>query len=140
MSENNSPMPALQRLLSGGALAENGWAGLSETDADSTQKRQEAELARYEAAAEIAGPFMTPGGRTSLRKLRELTIERPTWPAEGQGGFYDAAAYGFAREGQNSIIRHIEACIALVEKGPPVLAAPATTKTKGKKSNIQTNN
>lgn len=141
MADNN-PMPALQRLLGGGGMSENGWSGLDQQNADA-DKQHEAALARYEDAAKIASAFNGSAGREALRKLRELTIDRPTWPAEGAGGFYDAAAYGFAREGQNSIIRHIERCIEHVEKGPPVapgtVAAAARAKG-GKKANISTNN
>ena len=46
--------------------------------------------------------FSTEAGQTVLEYLRNMTIEQPTWyPGE-------EASHGFAREGQNSLVRHIE--------------------------------
>jgi len=46
--------------------------------------------------------FSTKAGRTVLEHLRKITIEQPTWsPGEDP-------SHGYAREGQNSIIRDIE--------------------------------
>ena len=46
--------------------------------------------------------FSTKEGQTVLEHLRKTTIEQPTWyPGED-------ASHGFAREGQNSIVREIE--------------------------------
>jgi len=46
--------------------------------------------------------FATKTGREVLEHLRRITIEQPTWsPGED-------SSYGFAREGQNSLVRDIE--------------------------------
>jgi hypothetical protein len=46
--------------------------------------------------------FMSPEGQKVLADLRSRTIEQPSWfPGED-------ASHGFAREGQNSIVRMIE--------------------------------
>lgn len=50
----------------------------------------------------IARTFSTEEGRQVLAWLRQVTIETPAW-VPGQ-----EASYGFAREGQNSIVREIE--------------------------------
>jgi hypothetical protein len=46
--------------------------------------------------------FGTPAGKKVLEHLRKLTIEQPTWFAG------EDASYGYAREGQNSLVRDIE--------------------------------
>tara|TARA_R100000808_G_scaffold10709_1_gene28295 strand:- start:1352 stop:1612 length:261 start_codon:yes stop_codon:yes gene_type:complete len=46
--------------------------------------------------------FGTAAGKTVLEYLRKSTIEQPTWfPGED-------ASHGYAREGQNSLVREIE--------------------------------
>jgi len=46
--------------------------------------------------------FSTTDGTKLLKYLRSITIEQPTWyPGE-------EASHGYAREGQNSLIREIE--------------------------------
>jgi hypothetical protein len=46
--------------------------------------------------------FSTRDGKKLLGHLRQITIEQPTWfPGEDP-------SHGFAREGQNSMIRDIE--------------------------------
>ncbi len=46
--------------------------------------------------------FASEDGQQLLTHLRSLTIEQPTWyPGED-------ASHGFAREGQNSLVREIE--------------------------------
>jgi hypothetical protein len=46
--------------------------------------------------------FTSPEGQKVLMDLRSRTIEQPSWfPGED-------ASHGFAREGQNSIVRMIE--------------------------------
>ncbi len=121
----------LQKLLAGN----QGWGGLEDAaGADSPEKENEAAMARFEAAHLIAAPFMTPAGRACLEKLKELTVDAPTWPAEGRGGFYDASMFGFAREGQNSIVRHVIAMIDVAERGPPIAQGAGKTKSKTKRN------
>jgi hypothetical protein len=46
--------------------------------------------------------FSTRDGKKLLAHLRGITIEQPTWyPGED-------ASHGYAREGQNSLVREIE--------------------------------
>lgn len=114
MAESN-PMAALNDLF-GGKIPE-GWAGLD--DNKDPVKAYEAQLQRYQDALVIAAPFRNGQGRKSLDALRRLTTLKPTWDSESRE-FYSAAAYGFAREGQNSIVRHIERCLDVVDQGAPV--------------------
>lgn len=50
----------------------------------------------------IARAFSTEEGRQVLAWLRQVTIEVPAW-VPGQ-----EASYGYAREGQNSLVRELE--------------------------------
>jgi hypothetical protein len=50
----------------------------------------------------IARTFSTEEGRQVIAWLRQVTIEVPSW-VPGQD-----ASYGYAREGQNSLVREIE--------------------------------
>ena len=50
----------------------------------------------------IARTFGTEEGRQVLAWLRQATIETPAW-VPGQD-----ASFGYAREGQNSLVREIE--------------------------------
>lgn len=50
----------------------------------------------------IARTFASEEGKQVLAWLRQVTIEVPAW-VPGQD-----ASYGFAREGQNSLVREIE--------------------------------
>jgi hypothetical protein len=50
----------------------------------------------------ITRTFSTEEGRQVLAWLRQVTIEVPAW-VPGQ-----EASYGYAREGQNSLVREIE--------------------------------
>jgi hypothetical protein len=61
----------------------------------------------------FAQTFTTPAGAEVLRHLRAVTIEQPAW-VPGQD-----PSQGFAREGQNSIVREIERRIARATQGPP---------------------
>ncbi len=54
--------------------------------------------------------FSTRDGKKLLKHLRGVTIEQPTWyPGEDP-------SHGYAREGQNSLIREIERRIARARK------------------------
>lgn len=53
----------------------------------------------------IAKTFNSAAGRKTLKWLRDQTIEAPTWQiSDGLSGIMT----GFAREGQNALIRLIE--------------------------------
>lgn len=64
-------------------------------DAPADQPKQDIDLL-------IARTFASEEGKQVLAWLRHMTIEAPAW-VPGQ-----EASYGFAREGQNSIVREIE--------------------------------
>ncbi len=103
------PMDTLNNLFGGG------WSALEEKQ---QQAGVEARQAAYDKALIIATPFRSSAGKLALDALRKMTLFAPTWDAESRDAL-SAAAYGFTREGQNSIIRHIERCIAVVDEGPP---------------------
>lgn len=54
----------------------------------------------------FARTFASQEGKQTLAWLRQVTIEVPAW-VPGQD-----ASYGYAREGQNSLVREIERRIA----------------------------
>lgn len=107
-------MSLLDDVISGKQLGQ-GWAGLEDMD---TGKQYAGLLKRYEDAYQLVAPFRTAEGHTALHVLKALTVECPTWDGENQD-YQKAIAYGFVREGQNSIYRHIMACMKIVEDGPP---------------------
>jgi len=76
-----------------------GWNGLRElTQPVDDDKR----IARDDLDRLYLRVFNSRDGKKVLMHLREQTIEQPTWyPGED-------ASHGFAREGQNSIVREIE--------------------------------
>lgn len=79
----------------------------------------------YAAALVIAAPFLQPAGQACLAELRRRTIEQPTWTPGSPSGT------GEAREGQNSMVRFIETCLAVAKRGPPEQSSPsATTDSK----------
>ncbi|TXH55975.1 MAG: hypothetical protein E6Q97_07540 [Desulfurellales bacterium] len=71
----------------------------------------EQQQARMDNARIIAQPFLTDEGRRCLTALRAVTIEQAAW-VPGQD-----ASHGYAREGQDSIIRYIEQCIKTAMEG-----------------------
>lgn len=60
----------------------------------------------------IARVFTSPDGAAVLAWLRSVTIEQPAW-APGQD-----PSHGFAREGQDSVVREIEARMRRALSGP----------------------
>lgn len=56
--------------------------------------------------AKLAQVFGTKSGKEVLKWLRSNTIEAATWMAGL--GYEKAIAHGFAREGQNALVRNIE--------------------------------
>lgn len=68
---------------------------------------------RYEYCVRMAKLFKSEDGKKVLQEWREQTIEAGTWmPSIAMHHGKDAAiAHGFAREGQNSFVKHIEECI-----------------------------
>lgn len=73
-----------------------GWDGLREAE-PKKQASDENELDLL-----ITRVFSTEDGVKLLEWLRSITIEQPTWyPGEDP-------SHGFAREGQNSLVRELE--------------------------------
>lgn len=73
-----------------------GWEGLREAE----PKKQASE--ENEVDLMITRVFSTEDGVKLLEWLRFITIEQPTWyPGED-------ASHGYAREGQNSLVRELE--------------------------------
>lgn len=109
---------SINKVLSGSFL-ESGWDGFKEKNAELTAEAQHAAaLKRFEYAQEIARAYTSPDGKIALARLRASTVNLPTWDPEATGAM-DGAAAGFAREGQNSIIREIDRLIAVAAEGPP---------------------
>lgn len=111
-------MSLLDDVISGKRLG-RGWEGLetltSEVDAG---KKFEAARKRYEDAYVLIAPFRTAEGQRSLAALKAMTQDAPTWDGENLD-YQKAVSYGFVREGQNSIYRHLMICMQIVEQGPP---------------------
>lgn len=81
-----------------------------ESDAEFQRKAQE----HYEMCLLISKTFNSAHGKKVLKWLRECTIESGTWLAGI--GYDESIAHGFAREGQNAMIRDIEERIKLAKK------------------------
>jgi len=114
-----------------------GWDALNDENTTKTRTANAREEHAY--ATRIARPFLTAAGRETLQMMRTVTVEATTWDA-GLGP--NAVNHGFWREGQNSIVRWIEKCIAIAEAGPPgapeperpvVPMRPPAVKPKGKR-------
>ena len=70
--------------------------------------------AKYQADLLYHQVFATPKGKQLLKLLRENTIEAGTWLSSLP---YDKAiAHGFAREGQNALVRNMEQAVNRIEQ------------------------
>lgn len=77
----------------------DGWDGLKEVDPEIAQKQQ---IDKDDVDRLYQRVFGSDDGQKLLTHLRSMTIEQPTWyPGED-------ASHGYAREGQNSLVREIE--------------------------------
>jgi hypothetical protein len=112
----SSTQEAIQKILSGG-FASDGWAGLEGTDPKIKEQRERAQEESLERVMVIARAFMGPNGQAALQALRESTIEQPSFDVQNLG-LINGIGYGIMREGQNSIVRYIEACIKSAQQGP----------------------
>lgn len=75
----------------------DGWEGLHSVEPDFKKQVDKDDIDRLYLRV-----FGSDDGQKLLTHLRSLTIEQPTWyPGED-------ASHGFAREGQNSLVREIE--------------------------------
>ena len=76
-----------------------GWEGLRQVEPElrRTSQNEQDDIDRLYLRV-----FGSDDGQEILSHLRSLTIEQPTWyPGE-------EASHGYAREGQNSLVREIE--------------------------------
>lgn len=62
--------------------------------------------ASYDLCIAFATVAKSTAGKAMLKHLREMTIENATWCASL--GMEKAVPHGFAREGQNALVRYIE--------------------------------
>ena len=62
--------------------------------------------ANYDLCMAFAAVAKSVAGKIVLKHLREMTIENSTWCASL--GMEKAVPHGFAREGQNALVRYIE--------------------------------
>lgn len=99
------------------SFLDGGWKSLIEQQREPKEVTREVLQGQYESALVIARPFMGKDGAASLAALAARTTENVTWDPELGA---NAVNHGFFREGQNSIVRFIRACMETVEKGPPV--------------------
>ncbi len=75
----------------------DGWEGLQTAEPDFKEQVDKDDVDRLYLRV-----FGSDDGQKLLTHLRSLTIEQPTWyPGED-------ASHGYAREGQNSLVREIE--------------------------------
>lgn len=80
-------------------MTPDGWDGLRSVDPKIAEKQQ---VDKDDVDRLYLRVFGSDDGQKLLTHLRSLTIEQPTWyPGED-------ASHGFAREGQNSLVREIE--------------------------------
>jgi hypothetical protein len=77
---------------------DDGWDGLNVVDFTSAHQKDD-DLKRLDRA--FARTFETDEGKKVLEYLVDKTLNQPTWIPGG------GTSFGFAREGQNSIIREI---------------------------------
>jgi hypothetical protein len=90
-----------------------GWNALTAQERAGAQTRRAEMLERYRVDTLFARVFGGGEGGAVLAILRAQTIEQPAW-IPGQH-----ASFGFAREGQNSLVREIERRMARARLGPP---------------------
>ncbi len=77
----------------------DGWEGLQAAAPDVNKSQQ---VDKDDVDRLYLRVFGSDDGQKLLTHLRSLTIEQPTWyPGED-------ASHGYAREGQNSLVREIE--------------------------------
>jgi len=77
----------------------DGWQGLQEVDPQIADKQQ---VDKDDVDRLYLRVFGSDDGQKLLTHLRSMTIEQPTWyPGE-------ESSHGYAREGQNSLVREIE--------------------------------
>tara|TARA_B000000532_G_C18851155_1_gene399550 strand:- start:883 stop:1188 length:306 start_codon:yes stop_codon:yes gene_type:complete len=76
-----------------------GWDGVNASADQLTITNEETQLG---LDISFRKTFQTEDGKKVLEYLRKVTIEQPCWTPGAD------VSYGYAREGQNSIVREIE--------------------------------
>lgn len=85
-----------------------GWDGLRQSD---NAHLKETKIAQEDLNLAFVRCFSTEAGAEVLEYLKRVTLEQPSWyPGEDP-------SHGYAREGQNSIVREI---VRRIEKGRQV--------------------
>lgn len=83
----------------------------------------------YEMALRFKRVFTSEDGAAIIRHLRDKTIEDSTFRASM--GLLNGAAHGFAREGQNTIVRYIEDMIKAADALAKQLKQEAEANARG---------
>lgn len=92
--------------MAGRALPAGGFNPLFNEQEPTEEEQQSAKEAEAVIAQAILATFSSPPGKIALAYLRSRTENVPGFMAEM--GLWNGIAWGFCREGQNSIIRHID--------------------------------
>lgn len=101
-----------------------GWGGVEPgVGKENAEILESAELERINIDQQFLNIFTTREGEKVLAHLKKMTLDNETWCASL--GLEKGAAHGYAREGQNSVIRYI---LERMEA-----AKAANDKTKGAK-------
>lgn len=97
----------LQRFLT------SGWGSMETQRPDPTPEQMDEQ---YRVDKVFHDTFSSGPGAECLQFLRTMTIEQPAWnPQQGLVGILN----GFAREGQDSLVRYIETRMERAMAGPP---------------------
>lgn len=93
----------------------SGWGWFEETNKEVEAQREQAKQKVEDLLIAYRACFETPAGEVVMQDLRRFLLRVKTW--DPSGDFYRAAAQGFHREGQNSMVAYIE---QMVERGKKV--------------------
>ena len=114
MSDTQAP-PGPMDFMTGGWGAVEGNQPTPEDLAEQEAQQQELSQQRRDEDKAFHAVFTKGRGPEVLQMLRDMTIEQPCFnPEAGE----NAAAMGFTREGQNSVVREIEARIVRAQETP----------------------
>ena len=89
-------------------MAKVGWEGIEVLE---TKSKQEPKDEQLEIDNAYARTFETEEGRKCLKHLISRTLDQPTWVPGGDHTF------GYAREGQNSVVREIKTRMERAKNG-----------------------
>lgn len=84
--------------------------GIDNLREDLQHKTKEQHEAMLDTCRDYAECFSTPSGMRVLENIRKMLNNQPTWNPDLD------PRYGFYREGQNDILRHIENRINVIIK------------------------